>query len=210
MLNIISFNSFLLELGLNKNDEVINCNLKVMEDSTSYGLSSNALHEVADTIQNPKTDSDTMVKLSDTTPKVLVENFIPNLPLLVRKGHLKENILTKEQALKLGYSINSKKHYHGLGVKLYLKVIASLNDPIAIYKYTKKAKYNQNNYIIFTKVKDNNNKNIIVPIEINQKGQYNNVEIKINRIKTVYGRETNNYFNGKIRNNELIEIYKKH
>ena len=200
----ISFDAFLLELfKVNEN------NLKIMEDTNVYGLSSNTINEVIDTVQNKTSPINTMVKLSDETPKILIENGISNLPLLARKGHLKENILTKEQANELGYS-TKYKHYHGLGVDLYLKVIESLNNPIAIYKYTNKGKYNDDNYIILTKLKDNYKQNIIVPIEINQKGQYNKIELKINKIKTIYGRETNNYFINKINNNELIEIYKKH
>ena len=94
-----------------------------------------------------------------------------------------------------------------MGVNNYLKAIDSLDNPVAIYQYTNKGKYNTDNYVALTSITDSNGNLIIIPIEINKRGQYNSVEIDINRIKTVYGRETLNYFKNKVANNELKEIY---
>ncbi len=175
---------------------------------TMYHLSENALNEVIDTLDNPNTDADTMVKLRDFTPKQLVSVGVSDLPMLVRKGHLRENILTGVEAKNKGYSTKGK-HYHGLGIDTYMNAIDSLDNPIAVYQYTDKGKYSKDNFIVLTEVKDSNNNNIIVPIEIHKKGQYNKVEIDTNRIKTTYGRETTNYFNNMIENGNLVEIYNK-
>ena len=70
-------------------------------------------------------------------------------------------------------------------------------------------KYSKDNFIVLTEVKDNNNNNIIVPIEIHKKGQYNKVEIDINRIKTTYGKNNSNYFDDMVKNGSLVEIYNK-
>ena len=177
-----------------------------LNDGTQYHLSSTALSEVVDTLQNPNTDINSLVKLRDYTPQILVENGVADLPMMVRKGHLRENILTEQEALNRGFSVKGK-HYHGLGVNIYLQAIDSLDNPVAIYQYTNKGKYNTDNYVVLTSVTDSNGNSIIVPIEINKRGQYNSVEIDINRIKTVYGRETQNYFDNKVANNELKEIY---
>ncbi len=177
-----------------------------LNDGTQYHLSSTALSEVVDTLQNPNTDINSLVKLRDYTPQILVENGVADLPMMVRKGHLRENILTEQEALNRGFSVKGK-HYHGLGVNIYLQAIDSLDNPVAIYQYTNKGKYNTDNYVVLTSVTDSNGNYIIVPIEINKRGQYNSVEIDINRIKTVYGRETQNYFDNKVANNELKEIY---
>ena len=45
-----------------------------------------------------------------------------------------------------------------------------------------------------------------MPVEINQKGQYDNTEIDCNRIKTVYGKENPNYFKRMIKEGFLFEI----
>lgn len=177
-------------------------------NKSMYHLSENALSKVNDALNNPNTDINSMVKLRDFTPKQLVSVGVSDLPMLVRKGHLRENILTGVEAKNKGYSTKGK-HYHGLGIDTYMNAIDSLDNPIAVYQYTDKGKYSKDNFIVLTEVKDSNNNNIIVPIEIHKKGQYNKVEIDTNRIKTTYGRETTNYFNNMIENGNLVEIYNK-
>ena len=175
---------------------------------TMYHLSENALNEVNDALNNPNTDINSMVKLRDFTPEQLVSVGVSDLPMLVRKGHLRENILTSSEAENKGYSTKGK-HYHGLGIETYMNAIDSLDNPIAVYQYTDRGNYSKDNFIVLTEVKDSNNNNIIVPIEIHKRGQYNKVEIDTNRIKTTYGRETANYFNNMVNNGSLIEIYNK-
>lgn len=175
---------------------------------TKNHLSKNALNEVYDTLNNPNTDVDTMIKLRDFTPKQLVSVGVKDLPMLVRKSHLKENILTSVEAENKGYS-TKRKHYHGLGIDTYMNAIDSLDNPIAVYQYTDKGNYSKDNFIVLTEIKDSSSHNIIVPIEIHKKGQYNNVEININRIKTVYGKNNSKYFENMVKNGNLIEIYNK-
>lgn len=103
-----------------------------------YHLSENALSEVNDALNNPNTDINSMVKLRDFTPKQLVSVGVSDLPMLVRKGHLRENILTGVEAKNKGYSTKGK-HYHGLGIDTYMNAIDSLDNPIAVYQYTIRA-----------------------------------------------------------------------
>lgn len=175
---------------------------------TMYHLSKNALNEVNDALNNPNTDINSMVKLRDFTPEQLVSVGVSDLPMLVRKGHLRENILTSSEAESKGYSTKGK-HYHGLGIETYMNAIDSLDNPIAVYQYTDKGNYSKDNFIVLTEVKDSDNNNIIVPIEIHKRGQYNKVEIDINRIKTTYGKNNSNYFDDMVKNGSLVEIYNK-
>ena len=175
---------------------------------TMYHLSENALNEVNDALNNPNTDINSMVKLRDFTPEQLVSVGVSDLPMLVRKGHLRENILTSSEAENKGYSTKGK-HYHGLGIETYMDAIDSLDNPIAVYQYTDKGNYSKDNFIVLTEVKDSDNNNIIVPIEIHKRGQYNKVEIDINRIKTTYGKNNSNYFDDMVKNGSLVEIYNK-
>lgn len=171
-------------------------------------LSKNAISEIQDALNNPNTNINSMIKLKDYTPKQLVNVGVSNLPMMVRKGHLRENILSVQEAKAKGFSTKGK-HYHGLGFQTYIKAINSMDNPIAIYQYTKYGKYSSNNFIILTKIKDKDNNNIIIPIEVNRKGQYNNIEIDTNIIKTTYGRETKKYFYNKVKLGEMKEIYNK-
>ena len=149
------------------------------------------------------------VRLRDYTPQVLVENGVKDLPMYENPSHIRKNILTKEEAQKLGLATSIRNHYHGLGKELYIKIINSLDSPRVIYK-------NKNNkdYLILTTVKDNNNSNIIVPIEIETITKINIFNIDINRIKTVYGYDRkdpdlNKYIKNNIKLGRFTKIYEQ-
>ena len=149
------------------------------------------------------------VRLRDYTPQVLVENGVKDLPMYENPSHIRKNILTKEEAQKLGLATSIRNHYHGLGKELYIKIINSLDSPRVIFK-------NKNNkdYLILTTVKDNNNSNIIVPIEIETITKINIFNIDINRIKTVYGYDRkdpdlNKYIKNNIKLGRFTKIYEQ-
>ena len=149
------------------------------------------------------------VRLRDYTPQVLVENGVKDLPMYENPSHIRKNILTKKEAQKLGLATNIRNHYHGLGKELYIKIINSLDSPRVIFK-------NKNNkdYLILTTVKDNNNSNIIVPIEIETITKINIFNIDINRIKTVYGYDRKNpdlnkYIKNNIKLGRFTKIYEQ-
>ena len=149
------------------------------------------------------------VRLRDYTPQVLVENGVKDLPMYENPSHIRKNILTKEEAQKLGLATSIRNHYHGLGKELYIKIINSLDSPRVIFK-------NKNNkdYLILTTVKDNNNSNIIVPIEIETITKINIFNIGINRIKTVYGYDRkdpdlNKYIKNNIKLGRFTKIYEQ-
>ena len=168
-----------------------------------YHLSINALNDINKLL---KGDYDTSqdIKLRDNTFKILVNNGVKDLPMLMNSSHILENILTKNEAIKLKI-FKKKTNYHGLGVKKFLEVIYSLDAPELILK-NKKCK----DYIIVTKLYNNNFEQIIVPIYIETRGNYNNMEIDTNKIKTVYGkRNINNYINQNIKIGKFIIVYNK-
>ncbi len=53
--------------------------------NTKNNLSKNAISEIIDTLNNPNTNINSMVKLKDYTPKQLVDVGVNNLPMLVKK-----------------------------------------------------------------------------------------------------------------------------
>jgi len=169
------------------------------EDSKEYNISSNFSYEI-DCVLNGAYNSNNQVKARDYTPKILVDNGVKDLPMLMTAKHIKSTILTEVEAKNKGIVINKKSHYHGLGKETLLKVISKLDNPLEIYKQS------DNNYLIITEIINNKKKNIIVPIEINGKGAYNDVFIEENQIKSVYGHnDLGNY----LKYNNFEKIYTK-
>lgn len=184
-------------------------NVKDIKLDTNFSLSENALQEVSDVVNQTREDSEKsstqFVKLKDNTIKSLVDYGVKDLPMLERSGHIRENILTEEQAKKLGFSTKNK-HFHGLGVKTYLEIINSMDNPIGVYQYTNNGKYDNNNFIVVTPVEINGT-NYIVPVEINQRGQYNQVEIDYNKIKTAYSKNNTDYVQNLLNQGKIKEIF---
>ena len=162
-------------------------------------ISRNFSDEIDKALKN-KLPSNTQVKARDYTPKILVENGVEDLPMFITQKHIKSIIYTNEQAKSLNLPIGKKEHYHGLGKDILIKVINSLDKPLEIYKQSDKR------YLIITEIIDNKNNKIVVPIQINAKGIYNNVFIKENQITTVYGHE---YLEEYLNYNNYERIYIK-
>lgn len=146
------------------------------------------------------------VKLRNHTPKILVQNGVRDLPMYENPSHIRKNILTKVEAQKLGIQINKNDNYHGLGKEIYMKSVRSLDNPRAIFKNNKTG-----DYIILTTIKDSNNNTIIVPIEIETTTSHN-LNIDINRIKSIYGYDRQNpnlnkYIKDNINSNKFTKIF---
>lgn len=169
-----------------------------LNNTENYHVSENFSSEI-DKALNNKLQANTQVKARDYTPQILVDNGVDNLPMLITQRHIKSTIYTLQEAENLGLPTKNV-NYHGLGKDLLIKAIDNLDSPQAIYKTS------ENNYLVVTEFKDNNGKEIVIPIQINGNGRYNNVFIDENQIKSVYGRNNlNNYIN----KNNSEQIYKK-
>lgn len=169
-----------------------------LNNTENYHVSENFSSEI-DKALNNKLQANTQVKARDYTPQILVDNGVDNLPMLITQRHIKSTIYTLQEAKNLGLPTKNV-NYHGLGKDLLIKAIDNLDSPQAIYKTS------ENNYLVVTEFKDNNGKEIVIPIQINGNGRYNNVFIDENQIKSVYGRNNlNNYIN----KNNFEQIYKK-
>lgn len=149
------------------------------------------------------------VLLREHTPQILINLGVKDLPMYENPSHIRKNILTRNEAKKIGLKIRYNDHYHGLGKDIFLKVLDSLDSPRVIFKCK-----NKNDYIILTNIKDLNKDNIIVPIEINSKTRMDNLSLTINRIKTIYGydkniKDLNLYIKSNIKNNNFSKIYEQ-
>ena len=144
------------------------------------------IDELIDTVtearEHASKNKEQFIMIRSNTIKELVDLGIKDLPMLERRGHVRENVLTESEAKVLGYSTKNK-HYHGLGVKTYLSIMMMIDKPISIYQYLDDPMH----FIIKTIVKIDGI-NSVVPIMIEQKGIYNNVDIIYNKIRTNYVR----------------------
>lgn len=189
-------NEFVEDL-YNKWTQAYNSNSE-LKNTENYHTSENFSSEI-DKALNNQLQSNTQVKARDYTPQILVDNGVNNLPMLITQKHIKSTIYTLQEAENLGLPTKNV-NYHGLGKDLLIKAIDNLDSPQAIYKTS------ENNYLVVTEFKDNNGKEIVIPIQINGNGRYNNVFIDENQIKSVYGRNNlDNYIN----KNNFEQIYKK-
>jgi len=164
----------------------------------SYHVSEDFSNEIDKALQN-KLPSNTQVKARDFTPDILVKNGVPDLPMLITQRHIKSIIYTLQEAQKLNLEAKGI-NYHGLGKDLLIKAIDNMDNPKAIYKT------GENNFLIITELKNKSNNEIVVPIQINGKGLYNDIFIDENQIKSVYGR---NNLDNYLKKNSFEEIYKK-
>lgn len=143
--------------------------------------------------------SNWQVKVRNNTPKILLKANINDLPMLITQKHIKSIIYSLDEARRL--KLRTKNiNYHGIGKELFLKIIYNLDNANAVYKKDDK------NYIIVTDFKDSRNREIIVPIQVNGKGLYNNKYIEENQIKSIYGR---NNLKKYLKINKFEQIYKK-
>ena len=148
------------------------------------------LSKQIDLVLTNKLPTNNQIMIREDTPKILVENGIKNLPMLITQRHIRTAIFNLEQARTLNLPLDNKTHYHGLGKELFLRGIKDLENPIAIYKNISRANANDN-FVIITNIKDNEN---------------NNIMIKENQIKSIYGKKNINEY---VKLSKLELVYKK-
>ena len=154
------------------------------------------------------------IRLTDTTPSVMLgRRGVDNLPMLMKASHIRENILTKQEAAKLGLDTGKGINYHGLGEEVFKKVIDSLDDISVGYRGTPKANdpsRRENSFLLISTVKDNDGNTIVVPVYINEMGSYNRVLIRTNKIASVYGKSSlSEYIKREVANGNLVRIKKR-
>lgn len=154
------------------------------------------------------------IRLTDTTPSIMLgRRGVKNLPMLMKASHIRENILTKEEAAKLGLDTGKGINYHGLGEEVFKKVIDSLDDISVGYRGTPKSNdpsRRENSFLLISTVKDNGRNTIVVPVYINEMGSYNRVLIRTNKIASVYGKSSlNEYIKREIAKGNLVRIKKR-
>lgn len=177
-----------------------------------YSLSANAAEEIKKALADKNYSSE--IKLTDTTPTIMLgHNGVKNLPLMMRATHLRENILTREQAKAKGLPTNPGINYHGLGEPLFLDVIADLDNVKEAYRGTQKSPNSdrrENYFLLISEKIDASGNTINIPVFINETAKYNNVFMDVNKAATVFGREQlRKYINRKLADGSLVRIKRR-
>ena len=154
------------------------------------------------------------IRLTDTTPSImLAHKGVRNLPMLMKASHIRENILTKQEAAELGLNTSPPINYHGLGEALFKKVIESLDDIDVAYRGTPRANdpsRRENSFLLLSSVKDGDGNTIVVPVYINEMGSYNRVFMQTNKIASVYGKSgLSDYIKREVAKGNLVRIKKR-
>ncbi|MEG0764339.1 MAG: hypothetical protein RR424_11010, partial [Oscillospiraceae bacterium] len=158
---------------------------KTAASGAQYHISQNAGLEIDSALNDKNYRQE--VKLRDFTPQTLIDHGVQNLPMLMNASHLRQNIWTEQEAQANGYRIKANQNWHGLGKDLFMRVIDSLDNPLAVYRGTKTSSdtARQSNYfLIITALTDENGNKINVPVYVEQKGEYNDLFIDTNKIAT--------------------------
>lgn len=184
----------------------------LMKFHTQYSIRDDAPAEIHKAVTDKNYGGD--IRLTDTSPSIMLgHKGVKNLPMLMKASHVRENILTEEEAKKLGLRVTPDINYHGLGEELFKKVIDSLDDINVAYRGTPKAddpSRRENCFLLLSTVKDSNGDTIIVPVYINETGSYNRVFIKTNKIASVYGKNgLDEYIRNEIKKGNLVRIKKR-
>lgn len=181
-------------------------------DGAKYSIREDAPAEIHKAVTDKNYGGD--IWLTDTTPSIMIgRRGVDNLPMLMKASHIRENILTKQEAAKLGLDTGKGINYHGLGEEVFKKVIDSLDDISVGYRGTPKANdpsRRENSFLLISTVKDNDGNTIVVPVYINEMGSYNRVLIRTNKIASVYGKSSlSEYVKREVANGNLVRIKKR-
>lgn len=205
--NRVGGNKTLADLGLEETAKRLNG-----DGNIRYSLSANAAEEIKKALADKNYSSE--IKLTDTTPTIMLgHNEVKNLPLMMRATHLRENILTREQAKAKGLPTNPGINYHGLGEPLFLDVIADLDNVKEAYRGTQKSPNSdrrENYFLLISEKIDASGNTINIPVFINETAKYNNVFMDVNKAATVFGREQlRKYINRKLADGSLVRIKRR-
>lgn len=181
------------------------------DGSVKYSLAENTKADVKEALKDKFYAGE--IKLTDSSPSILLsQKGVRNLPMIMNASHLRENILTEDEARKLGLRVNPNINYHGLGEDLFLTVIDELDDVTEAYRGTRnaeKSERRENYFLLISQHKDKYGNVINIPVYINEKGMYNRVFIDTNKISTVFGRsELRKYINEQVKLGNLVRIKK--
>lgn len=143
--------------------------------------------EQIDLMQQNKIPSWNAIRVRSKTPQVLIDIGLDDLPMLITQRHLKHNL-------------ESENDDHAIDEEVLLQIPFALEDP----EYILKSKTKVNSVVVVTSLLNKNRDPIVISVDKDGEGTFNNIRIKSNFITSIYGRKNFDKF---INSSEIL--YKK-
>lgn len=194
-----SFDKAYKQISKTTTQEVKDNSLTEADSNTRYHISEVFSNEIDKTLKGEMQEN-SQVKARDYTPKVLVDNGVNDLPMLITQKHIKSIIYTEAEAKEKGLPTGGKNNYHGLGKDTLIKAVDNMDNPSEVYKQDDK------HYLVITEIKNKAGDSIIIPVRIDGKGTYNDVYIDENQISSVYGKKNLSEY---LKRNNFEKVYTK-
>jgi hypothetical protein len=143
-----------------------------------------------DALMNGTFDKQNMVTVLSETPNVLQQLGFNNLPITITPNKLERVINEKGK---------QNREYHNLGIDVVKQLPDAITNPLDIIKS------HNNSVVLTTYLADKNENSVIVSIQLDGKGNINNIEIPTNVMTSAYGRNNyDNYMRKNIENGNLL------
>lgn len=184
---------------------------KANSNGAKFSIREEAKKEIQDVLDmNPREDE---IRLTDSSPTILLnQKGVKNYPLVMKPSHIRENILTEDEARQKGLATDGTVNYHGLGITKFVDVINGLDDVDEAYRGTKNASNPQRRekyFLLISKETDGVNR-INVPVFINETTREAEIYTISNKIATVFGRNNlDEYLKREIKKGNLVRVKKK-
>ena len=118
----------------------------------------------------------THLEVLPTTPQILQDVGLPNLPILMTAKHLKS--ITQESG-------SDRMNYHALGAEMAKHLPELLSDPVMIMDSLTR----EDSIVTVIESLDKENRPVIGAIKVNGLGYSNEIEISANILTSVYGKD---------------------
>ncbi len=120
--------------------------------------------------------TNTHLEVLHTTPQILQDVGLPDLPILMTAKHLKS--ATHDSGA-------DTMNYHALGSDMVKQLPELLSDPVMIMDSLTR----EDSIVVVTESHDKENRPVIGAIKVNGKGYINQVEISANILTSMYGKD---------------------
>lgn len=166
-----------------------NADNKVFNAENSFGKQVDDVLNGADTISTHL--------MVCTTPYLLREVGLPDLPILMTAKHLKS--ITQESG-------KDNMNYHNLDIEVVKKLPELISDPVMIMDSLTR----EDSIVVVTSSTDSKGSPVIGAIMFDGRGNYNDVEIEANILTSVYGKDNfNSFLKRNINENNILYCNKR-
>lgn len=127
-----------------------------------------------------------------STPKVLRDLNVPDLPVIMTAKHIRSVAFDDGK---------DKMNYHGLGAETVKRLPELLSDPVMVMRSRTK----DDSIVVLTAELDKENRPIIAAVKLNGRGVVENERIEANVLTSVYGKDNfSSFLNNSVSENRVM------